>query len=79
MKRLCQFKDALGKPREGVHSVRVLDIPILDVLGTLLGAWLLSRLTGIGFGITSIFLFALGFFLHWLFCVETPLTKLFFD
>ena len=30
----CKYKDALGKPKEGLHSYRVFNISIIDVLLT---------------------------------------------
>ena len=32
----CKYKDALGKPKEGLHSYRVFNISIIDVLLTIL-------------------------------------------
>ena len=32
----CKYKDALGKPNEGLHSYRVFNISIIDVLLTIL-------------------------------------------
>ena len=32
----CKYKDSLGKPKKGLHSYRVFDISVLDVLFTFL-------------------------------------------
>jgi len=72
MTQFCKYKNALGKPGEGIHSFRLFNIPVADVAGTLLAAWGLSKLTGVGFGTTTLGLFLFGTFLHWLFCVDTP-------
>ena len=71
----------LGKPKEGIHSIRYLNIAIIDVLLTILLAkfiqyyfikekniWLILFLT-----------FILGIFMHRLFCVRTTIDKLLFS
>lgn len=35
---LCKYKDILGRPNEGVHSFRIFNIAIVDVLLTILAA-----------------------------------------
>ena len=32
----CKYKDSLGKPKKGLHSYRVFDIAVIDVLFTLI-------------------------------------------
>jgi len=39
---LCKHKDILGKPYEGFHSYRFLDIAIADVALTVAGAGTIS-------------------------------------
>jgi fatty acid desaturase len=75
---LCKYKDSLGKPGKGIHSYRIFNIAIMDVLLTLLAAFLISFLWKISFWLTSIILFLLGIFLHRLFCVRTTIDKLLF-
>ena len=38
-----QMKKIFGPIGEGIHSYRVFDIAILDVIGTIIGAYLLHR------------------------------------
>jgi hypothetical protein len=77
----CKYRYMLGKPKEGIHSIRYLNIAIIDVLLTILLAkfiqyyfmkeeniWLILFLT-----------FILGIFLHRLFCVRTTIDKLLFS
>jgi hypothetical protein len=77
----CKYRYMLGKPKEGVHSVRYLNIAVVDVLLTILLAkfiqyyfmkeysiWLVLFLT-----------FILGIFMHRLFCVRTTMDKLLFS
>lgn len=79
MVRLCQYKDILGKSREGVHSIRILDFAIVDILLTVIAAFIISKFTNINFLKTLIFLILLAIFLHWLFCVDTKLNQILFS
>jgi len=74
----CKYKDALGKPGEGVHSYRVGGLAMFDVLATILGAYLLSRQTTFSFWWVLLFVFISGVVLHRLFCVRTTLDTLIF-
>ena len=42
---LCQYKDALGEVGKGVHSYRIFNIAIVDVLLTILGAYIIHLFT----------------------------------
>ena len=72
---LCKYKDIFGKPRQGFHSIRVLDIAILDVLGTILIAYIVSISIGVAFWKVLIVAFVLAEFAHWLFCVDTKVIR----
>ena len=72
--RLCQFKDAFGAPGTGVHKYRLGGVAVVDVALTFLLAWGLAKVTKVGYWKMLLGLFLLGFFLHWLFCVRTPVT-----
>jgi len=37
---LCKYKDILGKPGEGIHSIRLFNVAIMDVLFTIIGAYI---------------------------------------
>jgi hypothetical protein len=66
----------LGKPGEGFHSVRLFGFAILDVVGTFFLGYLLHRFTGLKYYISTIIMFLIGIFLHWLFCVDTKLNMM---
>jgi hypothetical protein len=73
---MCIFKEyryIFGKEGEGVHSYRLLNIAIVDVVSTVIGAILFSYLFKINYFISLIFLFLLGILLHYLFCVESTI------
>ncbi len=76
---LCKYKDILGKPGQGLHSYRIFNIAIVDVLLTILAAYILSILTNYKFIYTTIFMFILGIISHRVFCVRTTIDKLLFD
>ena len=78
MLNLCKYKDILGKPKQGVHSFRIFDIAIIDVLLTIFAAYILSIITKHNFIYTLIFMFILGIISHQLFCVRTTIDKLLF-
>jgi len=76
----CQYKDLFGKVGEGVHSYRVLNIAIVDVLLTVLLAYIIQFFTPkYNFWFILICLFVLGIFLHRIFCVRTTVDKFLFE
>ena len=79
MNSLCKYKDYLGKPDQGVHSYRFGGVAIIDVIMTILGAFLISRYGGYSFAITLGSLFVLGVFMHRLFCVRTTIDRILFS
>jgi len=77
--RLCQYKNLFGQPATGAHSYRIFDIAIVDtLLAVLLGylIWVISKKKWNPYYI-AVFVFILGLFSHWLFCVDTTVNKLF--
>jgi uncharacterized membrane protein len=76
---LCKYKDALGVPGKGIHSYRIFNIAIADVIMTIIGAYILSLIFKTPFIYTLIALFILGIILHRIFCVRTTIDKLLFD
>jgi len=77
---LCQYKDALGEVGKGVHSYRIFNIAIVDVLLTILGAYIIHLFTpSYSFISILIFLFVLGVILHRIFCVRTTVDKILFN
>jgi len=75
---LCKYRDILGRPKEGVHSRRILDIAVVDVVLTLVVAALITWYSQIPLWQTSLALFAAGIVLHRAFCVRTTVDKLLF-
>ena len=75
---LCKYKNALGIPNKGIHSYRFMGVAIMDVIITILAAYLISIFFKYNFIYTTIVLFILGIILHRLFCVRTTVDKLLF-
>tara|TARA_B110000008_G_scaffold273446_1_gene307750 strand:- start:939 stop:1157 length:219 start_codon:yes stop_codon:yes gene_type:complete len=70
-----------GKPKKGIHSIRYLNIAIIDVLATLLLAKFIQYYFMKAYSIWFILFltFILGIFMHRLFCVRTTMDKLLFS
>jgi len=75
----CKYKNVLGKPGEGVHSYRIFNISVVDVLLTIALAFIIHFFfKKYKFRHILIFLFILGIILHHLFCVRTTVDKFLF-
>jgi hypothetical protein len=75
---LCENRNALGVPGKGVHSLRVGGIAIVDVIFTLVGAYIIAYFARTSFAWTAAGLFLLGIIMHRMFCVRTTIDKLLF-
>jgi len=75
----CKYKNALGKPKQGLHKYRIFNIAIVDVLLTIVGAYIFYLFNPkFNFFVILLCLFVLGIILHRLFCVRTTVDKLLF-
>ncbi len=76
----CKYKHFFGKPKEGIHSLRYLNIAIIDVLLTVI----LAKFFQFYFfpqndiWIILFFTFLLGVIAHRIFCVHTTIDKFLF-
>ena len=81
---LCKYKNIFGEVNTGIHTVRIFNIAIFDVLFTIIGGILIQffllRVFSFYIDLTLvlIILFSLGILLHRLFCVRTTIDKLLF-
>lgn len=74
------IKDIFGEVGKGIHSYRILDIAIADVLMTIVGAFLIKLLAPkFMFVYILASLFLLGIILHRAFNVRTTVDKWLFD
>ena len=84
---LCKYKDFFGELRKGVHSIRLFDIAIIDVIETIIGGIIIHKfiiiellqLHSIKLWMVIVFLFILGIILHRIFCVRTTVDKWLFS
>jgi len=76
---LCKYKNALGQPGKGIHSYRIFNIAIADVIMTLIAAIFISMIFKISYFRSASILFILGIILHHLFCVKTTVDKFLFS
>ena len=74
---LSKYSGAFGQPGEGAHSLRVFNVAVVDVLVTVLVAWIIFKLLkgSIHFLFILLSLFLAGIFVHWLFGVKTTVNK----
>lgn len=72
---LCHYKDIFGKPREGAHAYRLFDIAVIDVVATVIVAFVISRVFGFIFWKSLVVLFIVGVISHKMFCVRTTVDK----
>ena len=70
---LCKYKDALGEPRKGVHSIRIFDFAAIDILLTVLVSVIISKTLNINVLLILIILLIIGIYVHRSFCVKTKL------
>ena len=76
---LCKYKNLFGEVGKGVHSYRIFNIAVVDVVLTILGAYIIYLFNPkFNFIYIVLFLFILGIFLHRLFCVRTTIDKFLF-
>ena len=80
---LCKYRDALGVPGKGAHSYRLFGVAIVDVVLTVIAAWLIKWLIDwawkpVNFWYVLGGLFVAGIVLHRLFCVRTTVDRLLF-
>lgn len=73
---LTQFKDLLGAPNTGLHAWKLFDIAIVDVLFTLIEAYLIARYTGYSLIYIFVGLIFVAIIIHRLFGVKTGLNTM---
>ena len=75
---LCAYKNIFGEPGKGAHSVRFMGVAVVDVVLTIIGAWLVAYWMKWNVGYTIAGMFALGILLHRAFCVRTTVDRALF-
>ena len=78
---LCKYKHIFGEERKGIHSWRIFDVAIIDVVATLLVAGVLTYFFNPTWWMFLLILgglFVAGIVLHRIFCVNTKINTLIF-
>ena len=76
---LCKYKNIFGEVGKGVHSYRIFDIAIVDVLLTIIAAIIINYFyPKYSFSLILLILFILGIVMHQIFCVKTTIDKILF-
>ena len=75
---LCKYSKMFGAPGTGIHSLRIMNIAISDVIMTFIGGLLISYLSGMPYWVSLSILFISGIILHRIFCVRTTIDKILF-
>ncbi len=76
---LCKFRHIFGKENEGIHSIRFMNVAIVDFIGTIIIAYFLSLSFHLNFLHTLFVVFIVSILIHKLFCVRTTFTKFILD
>ena len=76
----CEHSKLFGKVGEGIHSYRIFDIAILDVIVTIFFAYFIHKLflKKYKFYQVLIGIFIIGIIAHRLFCVRSSVDKMLF-
>jgi hypothetical protein len=76
----CKYKDILGKPNTVPHSIRLFNLAIVDILLTIVAAYLIHKflLPKCNFFLVLLCLFLAGIIIHRMFCVRTTIDKILF-
>ena len=73
----CSYSDIFGKPGTGIHSIRIFNIAVIDVLLTVVLAYFTKG--SCNFWIVLLCWFIIGIILHNLFCVNTTINDFIFN
>lgn len=71
------YKNIFGTPTVGLHSVRFMNIAVIDVFATIFVAYLTSIYLETNFICTFILLFILGMVVHRILSIKTTVTVFF--
>jgi hypothetical protein len=77
---LCKYKNVFGKPNTGIHRFRIFGLAAVDIILTLLLAYILQLIFYPETHYLKIlaYCFLLGIIIHRAFCVHTPIDKFLF-
>ena len=70
-----KYKDIFGQPSKGSHSIRFMNVAIVDYILTIILAFFITFLTEFPIELSTILCFVIGIISHILFGVPTTTTK----
>lgn len=70
---LCQYKNMFGEPNKGLHSIRFMNLAVIDIALTIFVPLIISYYFDIDFLCLFVIFFILGMVLHHIFCVDTTI------
>lgn len=73
----CKYKYLFGIPNQGIHQHRIFGLATMDIVQTIIGAFLISWIFKIRFWVCLLSLLVIGEILHILFCVDTAFLRWF--
>ena len=76
---LCKYANIFGEHGKGVHSFRIFNIAIVDVVLTIIIAYFINKKFKKGFYKTLLIIFIIGIISHRIFCVKTTIDKIIFN
>ena len=71
----CPYANILGEPNTGIHSIRLFDFAVVDIVLTILAAYIIAKNYKIDFWYSLLGLFLLGEVLHYIFGVKSKFLK----
>jgi len=72
----CPYANILGEPNKGVHSIRLFGLSVVDIVLTIIGAYVISKAYNIDFWKSLLGFFVLGEVLHYIFGANTAFLKM---
>jgi len=75
---MSKLSTIFGEPNTGIHSYRLFDIAIVDVLLTILAGYLIAKVFKISLFVTLVGLFVTGIIIHRVLGVRTKIDRLLF-
>ena len=75
---LCEYSTLFGIPNTGLHRYRIFNLALVDIISTVILAYVIYYLTSYNFFVVLLICFIIGILAHRLFCVRTTIDKLLF-
>jgi hypothetical protein len=74
----CPYKNLIGAPGTGIHSLRIADTAVVDTAVTAIAALGIAKWTHSSFWFVFLILMIIAEITHYYFCVDSTIAKLLF-